>query len=354
MRRVDELSYFSASNSRNGFFSHYRECFDREEIGELYAIKGGPGTGKSRFIREVTNRGCEMGWDCEMIYCSSDADSLDGAILWRGERAVALLDATAPHVYEPTRPGFRENLINLGEFWDVSALALRKEEIERLGREKSEAYRRAYRYLSAFGDVMENRRELVHPYIRLDALERYARGLLRGVTDGRGFSCTPALIRSVGMNGLIGLDSYCSQAKKLHVVPDCRGAAQYLMRDLYEVCREKGLRVLLSHDPILPDVIDGLFLRDSGDAFVVGKSEDCPYPHRKISVSRFVQTGIMREVRARINYTERLSVAMLGGAIDELEKVKHAHFLLEEIYSSTMDFEKKEAYTKAFCDRLFR
>ena len=354
MRKVNDLSYFSASKSRNGFYSHYRECFDRKEIDELYAIKGGPGTGKSRFIREVTDRGREKGWTCEMIYCSSDPDSLDGAILWRGERAVALLDATAPHVYEPTRPGFRENLVNLGEFWDASVLVLKKEEIERLGREKSEAYRRAYRYLSAFGEVMENRRELARPFIRLDALRRYAQRLLRDVENGSGFSCTPALMRSVGMNGVIGLDSYLSQAKNLYLIEDCRGSAEYLMRDLYDLCREKGLRVLLSHDPILLDVIDGLFLPDCGDAFVAWNGQSCPYPHRKVPLQRFVKTAEMRDVRARVNYAERLSDAMLGGALEELEEVKRAHFLLEEIYSSAMDFAKKEAYTKAFCDRLFQ
>ncbi len=354
MRKSEDFSYFTASNSQNGFCSYYKECFDREEIGELYAIKGGPGTGKSRFMRDVTDRAKKMGWTSEMIYCSSDADSLDGVILKRGDRAIALLDATAPHVYEPTKPGFRENLINLGDFWDSRALSLQKEKIERLNREKSGAYRRAYRYLSAYGNVMENRRELVRPYLKLSAIERYAVGLMSRVEDGSEFSVAPALIHSVGMRGLVGLDSYFAKAKRIYLIRDCRGCAQYLMQDLYDLCRSKKLRVLLSRDPILPDIIDGLFLPMSGDAFVVGNDEECVYPHRTVSLYRFVKTADMQEVRGRINYTERLSDALLEGALQELETVRASHFLLEEIYSSTMDFAKKEAYTEAFCERVLK
>ncbi len=354
MRQTGEFSYFTASNSRNGFCSYYRERFDREEIGELYAIKGGPGTGKSRFMRDVADCAKERGWKCEMIYCSSDADSLDGIILRKERRAIALLDATFPHVWEPTKPGFRENLINLGDFWDGDALAMRKEEIERLSKEKSNAYRRAYRFLSAYGEVMENRRELIRPYLRISSLERYATGLMSRIENGKIFSVFPALIHSLGMGGMIGLDSYFAQAKRIFLIRDCRGSAEYLMQRLYDLCRVKKLCVFVSRDPILPDVIDGLFLPASGDAFVVGDEKDCIYPHRNLSLNRFVKTSEMRAEREKINYTERLSDAMLTGAIEELETVKKAHFLLEEIYSSAMDFEKKEAYTKAFCERILQ
>jgi hypothetical protein len=126
------------------------------------------------------------------------------------------------------------------------------------------------------------------------------------------------------------------------------------MQHLYDLCREKRVCVLISRDPILPDVIDGLFLPASGDAFVIGEEKDCIYPHRILSLNRFVNTSDMRAEREKINYAERLSNAMLAGAIEELETVKKAHFLLEEIYSSAMDFEKKEAYTKAFCERILQ
>ena len=145
-RSTGDDAYFAASNSEKGFTSYYKECFDTARIGYLYAIKGGPGTGKSRFMREVAQYAQQRGWSAELIYCSSDADSLDGVILTKEGDGIALLDATAPHVYEPTLPGVREELINLGAFWDRQKLQAYGEEIALLNRQKSRAYRNAYRY----------------------------------------------------------------------------------------------------------------------------------------------------------------------------------------------------------------
>jgi hypothetical protein len=47
--------YFAASNSKDGFVSYFHECFDRPEIEKLYIIKGAPGTGKSKFMKDVAS-----------------------------------------------------------------------------------------------------------------------------------------------------------------------------------------------------------------------------------------------------------------------------------------------------------
>ena len=116
MREKNEDAYFAASNSERGFYSYYQECFDHPRVDRVYAVKGGPGTGKSRFLRDVAQAAAAEGRQVEYIYCSSDPDSLDGVILTGKGRCIALLDATAPHVYEPAHPGVREEIVNLGAF----------------------------------------------------------------------------------------------------------------------------------------------------------------------------------------------------------------------------------------------
>ena len=353
IKSTGEDAYFCASNSAFGFYSYYPQCFDSPRIGRVFAIKGGPGTGKSRFLREVARYGEERGWKCEYIYCSSDADSLDGVILSREEECMALLDATAPHVYEPSQPGVREELVNLGAFWDRDALRRRAEEIKRLTTEKKDAYRMAYRYLAAYGEMSANRDELVLPYLRPDAMESYAERLLWNVAQGRAFVSEPALIRSVGMGGRIGFDTYFARAKRIYLVEDCRGCAQYFMRILYHMAERKRLRIRVSYDPVLPDRIDGIFLCESGIAIVVGKAEECAYPHKPVGTRRFVNISSMKKIKAPLVHAEQMCRAMLGGAVDALERVRAAHFRAEEIYGSAMDFEKKEAFTKKFCEELF-
>ena len=352
-KKGGEDAYFAASNSKHGFFSYYSECFDDARVGRLYAIKGGPGTGKSRFMRDVGSVAEGKSFRVEYIYCSSDALSLDGVILTGAGECIALLDATAPHVYEPKNPGVRDEIVNLGAFWDRSALAAHRSEIDALNREKSAAYRRAYRYLAGAGEMLAVREALVLPFVRRDAIVRYAEKLLREIPMGRGFSARPSLMRSVGMQGAVTFDSLFLQASRRVLISDCRGIARYLMDAIAEIAKERRQPIRVSRDPIDPDVIDAILFCDCGMLFAVGDGAE-PLPcDKSVGMRRFLETSRMGRVREEVNFSERMRRAMTEGAINSLAAVKNAHFRLEEIYSSAMDFEAKENFTKSFCERLF-
>lgn len=353
VRKTGEDSYFAASNSAGGFHSFYAACFDQSRIDHVFAVKGGPGTGKSRFLREVAEAAEACGWQTEYIYCSSDPTSLDGTILTSPTRCIALLDATAPHVYEPKLPGAREELVNLGVFWDAARLKDERGEIEAINRRKSAAYRRAYRYLAGAGEMKRTHGELVAPYVRYAAIEGLADRLMREIPSGDGYRMQPALIGSIGMFGEVRLDSYFARAKTLHLIEDCHDTAQYLLDAIGRRAVEKRLSVRLSYDPLDPSHLDGIFLCESRTAYAVGDRESCAYPCRRVSMRRFVQTKEMKPIRGAAVYAERMRRAMLGGALEEMDRVREVHFELEEIYMRAMDFEAKEKFTKEFCTRLF-
>ncbi len=353
IRSLGEDAYFVASNSASGFYSYYRECFDAARVRHVYAVKGGPGTGKSRFLREVAQSAEQKGWDCEYIYCSSDPDSLDGVILSQNDACIALLDATAPHVYEPKLPGVREDIVNLGEFWNIEMLTAHHEAITALQGQKGDAYRRAYRYLAGVGEMTKVRDSLVFPYLRLSGIRHLAERLMQDIPIGVGYQIQPALVRSVGMRGKVGLDTYFARAKRIYRLEDCRGSARYLLDAIGELAVEKKLRIRVSYDPVLPEHPDGIFLCESETAFVIASEKECSYPHRQVRLRRFVEISKMKDLRAQINYAERMKRAMLSGAIEALAEVRDAHFRLEQIYMSAMDFTAKENFTKQFCNRIF-
>lgn len=353
VRSLGEDAYFAASNSAVGFCSYYKECFDCSRVKHLYAVKGGPGTGKSRFLRDVAEYGEQRGYRSEYIYCSSDPDSLDGVILSRGEDCVALLDATAPHIYEPSRPGFREDIVNLGVFWNIEKLTACAAGIEKLNAQKSEAYRRAYRYLAGLGKMRENRDALVAPFIRRGAIRAFAEKLLNGVESDGEYVCHPALMRSVGMRGEVGFDTYFANAKRIILAEDCRGSAQYLMAELGRIALERKMQIRVSHDPVQPEKIDAISFLKSGITVAVCQSELCEYPFKRVYMRRFVEISDMKEVRGEVNFAERMSRAMLEGALEALEAVRAVHFQIEELYMAAMDFDAKEEFTKSFCKSLF-
>ena len=87
-----DQTFFLAANSGQGFFSLY-DGFPGDGV-FLHVVKGGPGTGKSGFLRRIRKAAQERGLDTETILCSGDPDSLDGLCVPALRQA--WVDGTAP------------------------------------------------------------------------------------------------------------------------------------------------------------------------------------------------------------------------------------------------------------------
>ena len=355
-----ERAYFAASNSRAGFHSYYEACF-RHKVDRLFFIKGGPGTGKSTLMRRVARCGEARGYRAEYYYCSSDADSLDAILLYGEQGSIGLLDATAPHAMEPVLPGAEEEIIDLGQFWREGVLAARRQEIATLNRAKSNGYRAAYRYLAGAGEVSDVLRDAVAPCVDQGKLTRTVDRLLRGTAKcgkGQG-NVSIGLCESVGMKGRVRLDTYLQLGERICLIEDHVDIAYLVTHKLGEKAAERGLNVRISYHPILPDRIDALLLEDSKTVFLVCEADQterlrAAVPHSRVIRARhLIEPSVMRQKREGIRQIFRLREALIGGAQDELGKVAKAHFELEKIYSAAMDFDAKERYTDALCERLF-
>ena len=108
-----EVSYFLGANTAAGFRSLYGG-FCRGAGDYLHIVKGGPGTGKSGFMRAVGREAARRGYDVELVRCSGDPGSLDG--LYIPALGLGWVDGTAPHVAEPGVFGADSDYVNLGEF----------------------------------------------------------------------------------------------------------------------------------------------------------------------------------------------------------------------------------------------
>ena len=87
---------FPGGNTSQGFFSYYDYILSQEEATRIIILKGGPGVGKSSFMRKIALEMVNRGYDVEFMHCSSDNGSLDGVVI--PAIKVALMDGTAPHV----------------------------------------------------------------------------------------------------------------------------------------------------------------------------------------------------------------------------------------------------------------
>ncbi len=347
--------YFAASNSARGFCNYYGECFSDTRVDRLYIIKGGPGTGKSHFMRTVAAYARRADYAVTEYACSSDPASLDGVLLTRdGAPRVGLLDGTAPHVREPTVPGVREEIINLGALWDGSRLMGEGDTIRALGARKTAAYARAYAYLHAAGEMDRVADDLVAPAVREDRLRAMAERILRREPAGKVFDAQPALRRAVSMAGRATLSAFEEDATSLLILDSAYGLGYRLTEHLLRRSRDRGLSLLVSYDPVYPDKADGLYYPASGLCVLVGAAsprEGCPT--REISLRRYTDADILRTHRPEIRHAVSLRNTMEEDALRALAEAGEYHFELEGIYAAAMDFGAKETFTKRFCEKLF-
>ena len=95
---MQPLHFFLGANSGEGFYSLYDQLLNGR-FDDLLILKGGPGCGKSTFMRRVGAAMEQVGERVVYINCSGDPDSLDGAIFL--DRNAAIVDGTSPHGTAP-------------------------------------------------------------------------------------------------------------------------------------------------------------------------------------------------------------------------------------------------------------
>ncbi len=329
--------YFASANSSEGFVNRFPEIFGG--CRRLYVILGGPGTGKSRFLSEVAARGR----DVEYYYCSSDAGSLDGVLIdgWLG-----FIDGTAPHIWTPSCIGAFEETVNLGEFWNPRLLTANRAEIEARSAEKKAAYAEAYAFLAAIGEAEKGIVGRLFEALNREKLVRTATRLLRGVTGESGGRRRIGFCSAISMKGEAHLDTY-EQAKYAFAVSDGIGAAWLLLEEIERQCLARGISTRVAPSPMFPRRLEAIELEGLGLAFFIGEGENT------ISTKKFFDSEKMRALRPLLRGTREVQARLKDYALEALSRAAVAHFALEEIYSSTMDFAAKEQFTEEFCRKLF-
>ena len=345
--------YFAASNSAQGFFSYYNDCFS--ECDKLYIIKGGPGTGKSGFMRACSRYAEERGSYVEYFFCSSDPDSLDGVIIHNKNKSIAIIDGTSPHVYDMELPGVRDNIINLGEAWDEGALDKSREMIFSLCHGKTEAYRRAYNALAICGNLTAVMDSYVGEFVLSDKMRDSAQRLVeRYCVSGEG-KRRIRLIDSVSMKGRVRFDTFERNATNTVIIGDTYCAGNIMLEKIKGALDGLGADYYVSYDPVITRRINGIFDTGSRTAFMLSDSRMDSIENERAVVSintrRFIDDGI-KDVKGDIKYSLSLYRSSIDLALKMLYRAKGMHFALEEIYKGAMDFSLVDKRISDFCKIL--
>ena len=317
-----DQTFFLAANSGQGFYSLYdgfpgAGCF-------LHIIKGGPGTGKSGFMRRIREAAQAHGLDTLTVLCSGDPDSLDAlAVPALGQ---AWIDGTAPHVREPRLFGADADYVNLGRFCRLPLAEKDRDRALALNRAYKERYKAAYAHLEA-AEALEKAEELRDAAV-LREEEARMRSLLEALPD-HGSPCVreKRFLSAITCRGILELKDTVNLLCKQHYY--VRGGSSVL-EQAASWAEKKTARILLCPRPLNPRQLEAILLPELGIAFLLSPA---PLP---------VPSG------------ERLlSREALSRAVTERREAKALHDKLEAVYRPYMDFAALTKYTEEYVEKLF-
>ncbi|MGE5552890.1 MAG: PRK06851 family protein [Betaproteobacteria bacterium] len=356
-----ERHVFPGGNTSLGFYSFY-DYVAGPEIARIFVIKGGPGVGKSSFMRAIARQLTDQGLLVELHHCSADNNSLDGVVA--PSLGVALLDGTAPHVVDPRYPGAVDTIIHLGDYWNEEALRAEREPILAATQEVGRLFRRAYGYLSAAKTFHDQWEAALRDSGAVDysGLNRLAEGLANEL-----FLDRPSLARRARERHLFasaithdGIRHHFASlfAPLAHRIiltgPPGTGKTTIVQR-MADLAVFRGYDVELFHDTLDPSRIDHVII-PALNAAVINGAEPHPYPARAgdwtVETTEFVSESRLVPLRGEIETARAFYDEAFTTAVDHLHRAKEVHDELELHYAPHMDFDAVSRKQQEVMERI--
>ena len=346
-----EISYFLGANSRDGFASLY-SGFAAGEGDRLHIIKGGPGTGKSGFMKKLGAAAERRGLDVEYVLCSGDPDSLDGVYIPALKQG--WVDGTAPHVGEPSCFGADSDYVNLGRFCRLPVSEPDAKEILRLNGEYKALYDRAYAYLKATAALRQGYMPQIGDRALVEGAENRVFGILRRHSrrkEGRG-QLTKRFFSAISCKGEMKLGGEVYKLCKLiYQLDDGMGLAGPALDAAVREALSRGLDVILCPSPLCPEETEGVLVPDASLALLRGCWD--VEGARHIRLDAIVPSQKQKALRSALRSGRRLERECMAAALTKLSQAKALHDELEAVYRPYMDFTALTDFTTEEIRRIF-
>jgi len=343
-------AYFAAANTADGFCSRFSALFDPRDgrWQKIYIIKGGPGTGKSAFMKRAASYAEERGLEVERFYCSSDTRSLDGIRI--PSRGIAMLDGTAPHTVDAVYPGAVEEIVNMGMFFDVRALREKTDVIRALHSACAAHHARAKRYLRAAGAMRDTVRTLLRDAYLAEKAAGAAARLVQKIPAEREPVSDMQFVTAISTQGIVHLPTAERMGRCIYVTD--RGRASLFFDALLEAAQRRGVSFVRFASPLCPGETEGVWFPGIGTAYVSDRygcaSEQAMTDSRPLNTARFFDAAVLAGCRARVRFAQGCEEALLDGACEALASAGAAHDALEAHYIAAMDFDALNAFETRF------
>lgn len=361
MHNIGNIKHvFPGSNTPNGFFPFFSYIVPQESANKIYVIKGGPGTGKSSFMKKIGAAATERGLDVEFFHCSSDPNSLDAIFI--PSLNIALLDGTAPHVVDPVFPGAVDKILNFGDFWDETKLRESRDDIISYTQAIGRHFKKAYCYFAAGKNIYDGYQLVETPFIDNTVILNLENTILNTIfakIKPTGTYGTDRHLFSTAMTGegfLDYLNTIIGDTKNIFFIKESIGChSKNLMNRIKDTARLLGLNAECYHSPIDTSKIEDIYLPTIDTFITVTNPFHKPkvFPTHIYDFTAALTTNTSNEVRLELDKDYKLMSDLFNKGFACIANAKKIHDNLEEFYIDAIDFEKIDILLKTLMSEIF-
>ena len=343
------LQYFLGANSSYGFYSLYDGfCCGKNDF--LHIIKGGPGTGKSTFMRRIGREAEERGMDVEYILCSGDPDSLDGVYI--PALGMGWVDGTAPHALEPRTFGVSACYEDLGKFCSYPLLQGSADEILAIQQQYKRHYDHAYAYLKSAGTIFSHSHAFLSPKEETKLCKRAQSKITRELhgceTSG---ACITRFLRAFTCKGCtFSAHTINTLCKRICVLESEHLLENMFLQEILREIKKRSVPCIVAPNPLCPEIIEAIILPTEGLGFFAAYALP-PFngPLRTIHLDSYLPNSHRKTQKQK----QQILNHLMQCAYAELDTAKALHDKLEHCYRPALDTQALNQYTESVIKNIF-
>lgn len=363
---------FPGGNTSRGFYSYYDYILRQEDANRIFIIKGGPGVGKSTFMKKIAAEVIKKGYDIELMHCSSDPGSLDAIVIPKA--SVALVDGTAPHIVDPKTPGAVDEIINLADYWNEEGIKSNRLKILNTNKEIRNLFTRAYSYIRAAFEIYKDS-ELIyfhamdHQKVNMIAeniianlfrnhsegesdrnLAEYKAHAIRfneGIADEQG-KWRKLFASAITPQGLVNYLHTVLVTEKVYKIKGLQGTGiERLLDKIATAAVENGYDVECYYCALEPEKLEHVVIPGKNVSFTTVNTyhNSDVEAYEEIDLNEYIDLSLLDTNEHDIEFNEAQFDHLMGRAIETLKKAKSGHDDLEQYYIPYMDFDSVQKKT---------
>jgi len=351
---------FPGGNTSKGFYSYYDNVLPQENAKRIFILKGGPGVGKSTFMRKVAEAMCEKGFSIEYMHCSSDPNSLDGVVF--PDIQVAMLDGTAPHMVDPQNPGAVDEIINLGQFWREEGITENKDKILSINQEIGRYFARAYRYIQAAYSIYRDN-EVIYGL----AMDHGKANIIIANTVGKLFEGIDVseiigkqrhlFASAITPQGLVSfLPSLLNTEEVIAVDGNPGTGTERLLERVRAAAIERGIYTESYYCALNPQKLEHLVIPELDVSITTrNASHECELKlTREMNFNKFLDDAVLEKYHQEISFNQEEYDKLLNRAIKTIQNAKRLHDDLESYYIPHMNFNEVQKCQETILAKLLQ